>query len=444
MLHDRQFDNRAVGLTTRTVGSRIPGTSGGIYDSRSERIERKAKATAGQLHSKRFHEAIRSPFVAVPIWAIVSLGLYSLGWARYLTPLRGDTLLLLVSMVLLCIILCRTISTRTELEPGEVSWGPVLFLGAYLAAAGALAGGLPALSVLGGRVYDVYGFGIPGIHVFVLCYAGYIGVRAFARFISAKRVRPLVQFFSVLGILALMGTRSAVSYLLFACLFIVWRHVRVRWWIVAVVLGVVLGFAYLFGVYGDARLALQIEQATGVSGGSGAIVNYAAATDAFIQTGLDPAWLWSYLYVTSPIANLNNAFAYSAGELCGRSCDLLGLATFELVPDAVGSRIAEGLGVEKFDKSVFLVAPDVTASTAFGPAVGYAGLVGAFCVFGATVVLAIVVIRLCRDTEVGHVAMAILFTILFFAFFANMVAYSALSLQLVFVLLRSRWRARFL
>ncbi|AXL13005.1 hypothetical protein DXT68_13290 [Microbacterium foliorum] len=382
---------------------------------------------------------LRSPFALMPLWILAAGVLYLLGWSDLLTPLRADTGLFLgVVAVAFAILAQRHPGDQQPRSALPLNSGAVALITAYFIGAYVKNGGVPILQLLSGAEYDVYAFGIDGLHIAMLCFTGYYGVRAFRVFLDTRRLRDLAVFGWVIVLLATIANRSAVSFLVVACMIVYLRVRRLSatWIVMLVVVGVV--FVYGFGVFGDLRLAHQIEAATGVPAARDAVLRFSRASEGFVASGLSPSWLWSYTYFTTPVANLNAAFGHAAGQLCSQTCGLPTVVLYDFIPDVIGERLGGVLGVEDFDKSVFLVAPDVTASTLFGSAVGAAGLVGGLGMACVLAVVAIVALRLLAGSRLYVEGVALLGTIIFFSFFENMVAYTSLFGQLVIVVVRAQ------
>jgi hypothetical protein len=378
-------------------------------------------------------------------WVVVATSLYGLGWTRLFGPLRGDTALFLSFVGLLFLVLATAVPTTRSADPAAPVRAVTVFaITAYYFVAYAASGGVPLLLVMSGGAYDIYGFGIEGLHIFALCLTGYYAVRLFRAAITRGGKWVWIGWIWLTLLVTSIGNRSALSFLVFACAFLLLRRYKLNAASMVFALAFAIAFMLFFGGFGDVRLSFQIEQATSQQGSSSAILNLSGATQRFSETGLPPSSLWLYMYFVSPVANLNQAFAYAGGGLCGQSCDLAGLLVHGFVPDAVGQRFAELFSVPRFDKSAFLIAPNLTASTLFGSAVGYAGLLGGVLLLMWVAVVCILVMRLLAGTDVYEEGVAILATVVFFSFFENMIAYSALSLQLVLVLLRGRLRIRWL
>lgn len=389
-----------------------------------------------------------SPLSMLPYWVIGSAALYLLAWSKLFEPIRADTALFLVVACVLFLGLSGLISTRRIAGVGlPLSWWPVALITAYFAGAVVGNGGIPILQILRGTGYDVYGFGIDGLHIFMLCFTGYYGVRACKAFIDRKRATDLLILLWMIALLSMIANRSAVSFLVFACAILFVRSRRFGWMEWGALLVALLLFAYIFGVFGDVRLAFQIEQEEGIVPARDAVLRFTRASDAFTDTGLSPSWLWAYLYFVSPLANLNEAFGFAAANPCTDNCNTASLVFSELLPDSIGDRLAAFFHVPAFSKADFIIAPDITASTAFGSAVGQAGMAGGLAVLLFLAVICCVSVWLLKGSVLKEEGLAILATIVFFSFFENMIAYTALFGQLCIVLVsalivRTRRRAR--
>lgn len=393
--------------------------------------------------ARRAVVAARSPYAAPCLWICVALALYALRWSDLYSPLNPELLAFLAAVaIVFAVCAVRSDTGRVRSLTWPTTWLPLLVIVAYFTAAFVVNGGIPVVQILLGQPYDIYGFGIPGLHVMMLAFTSYHALRYLRRVLASRDLRALAALAVVLSLVAMMASRSALSFIVFAGLVMVLRTQRLT--VVRVIAGVIImtAFLYLFGLFGNARLAYQIEQATGQPAREDVVLIYADATPEFEATNLSAAWMWPYLYFSSPLANLNSALDGAGESPCGSQCALDGLVLHEMLPDVVGGRLATALDVPTYDKSEFLVKPDVTASTTFGSAVGYAGIVGAGLVAVLLLVVAIGTARILRASPLREEGFAILCTILFFSFFENMIAYSPLSLQLVIVLLAAQLAAR--
>lgn len=379
--------------------------------------------------------AAKSPFVAPCLWITVSLSLYQLRWSELYAPLQLTLTIFLVAVVVsFAAFALRGDSGLVKSASWPTRRLPLIAITLYFVAAFAANGGIPVVMIALGQPYDIYGFGIPNLHVVMLAFTSYHALRYLRSALVSRRKWEFAAYFYILVVVGMMASRSALSFIVFASLIMLLRAFRLNAWRSLAGVAVLVGFLWGFGQFGNARLAYQVEQATGQVAREDVVLIYAQATPSFRDTGLDPAWMWSYLYLSSPLANLNAAFEDASGSACGETCDLDGLILYEMVPDVVGARVAAALDVAPFDKETFLVKADVNASTAFGSAVGYAGMLGAAMLATWMLLVVVASTRVLRESPLREEGLAILSTILFFSFFENMISYSPLSLQLVIVM----------
>lgn len=383
-------------------------------------------------------EVSRSPFALMPAWIVAALSLYALGWSNLFVTLRSDTLLFLAVVSIGYLYLAvrtrvpQTVQGAEPLNVGAVALLTCYFIGAFIEN-----GGVPLLQVIRGEVYDIYGFGVDGLHILMLSFTGYYGVRAFNAWLTHRRWYELATLLWVALLLLLIVSRSALSFLAFACVMVYVVRKRLRpGTIVGAALALLL-FAYLFGVVGDIRLSSQIEAATGRPGELDAVRSLAQASAVFDDSGLSPSWLWAYIYFVSPVANLNSAFSLASDAACVSSC-AWPVVIYALLPYALGGRLGEWLGIAPVDTKTFLVAPDLTASTAFGPAVASAGFVGGIAVAVVVAAIGLLALRLARHTPYAVETQALVGAFVFFTFFDNPIAYTPFVGQVVLVVARSQ------
>lgn len=377
------------------------------------------------------------------LWILLVLTLYPLGWSRLAGPLNWSTAVFLAAVAVVFLVLALRVPTRFRPAPSHpLSLTLLAVVLAYFIAAYLVNGGVPVVQIALGRPYDLYGFGIPHLHVVMLTLTGYLGVRSFRRFLENRERLALASLIVVVFLLGSIANRSAVSFLVVACVYVYLRSRRLTRRHLAVLVAAAVVGLYAFGWFGNLRLSYQLEQITQTAASGDEILRVAGASQSFIDSGLSPSFLWGYTYLVSPVANLNEAIGAATGW-CGPHCDLAGLGTYEFLPDVVALKVGTALDLVPFDKSAFIISPSLTASTTFGSAVGYAGLLGASLMVLVLIAVSLAVVRLSRGSDVREEALAILATFLFFGFFENMWSYSALSLQLVFPLLHAtlsdRW-----
>lgn len=147
--------------------------------------------------------------------------------------------------------------------------------------------------------------GIPVLHVILSNINYFWGLYIFIQYLSNKEHKYLKKYI-LLSYLPyfLLINRGAITQLLLSSIFIYLlylEHLSVRKILVFILGG--LAFFIMFGVIGNARQANTQEDPT-------AILKMGGATEEFIDSKTPKLLFWGYLYIASPIANLQSAINY--------------------------------------------------------------------------------------------------------------------------------------
>jgi hypothetical protein len=138
----------------------------------------------------------------------------------------------------------------------------------------------------------------------------------------------------------------------------------------AIIVGVVF---YLFGVVGNIRAEQTKDDKE-------FLLRVAGATDSFIDSGVPVEFYWSYIYIISPIGNLQYLVTEKESRFDIHNIGLF--TTTELFPDFISKRLVTLFGYEdelaKDEATDYLVTPLLNATTTYYKSyliLGYAGLV---------------------------------------------------------------------
>lgn len=316
-----------------------------------------------------------NPFWMMASGLALSMMLYQLGLSGlYLVPFNEiDVSLILVMAV--CVvsggIALSFLYSRLQQKPqGTVSNANLYFLigGVWLGFAAELfyEGGIPLVMSLSGGGYDYSQFGIPTFHVFFLSYCSAFAVASFDRFMQGCGWKNLLPVFSALVIELLIVNRGAMLITFGACILLYLfscKHL-VRSFFCALI--AVLGMIVAFGYVGDKRM-----KSSGYSE-DGAIYKIGQADELFNDPLLPSGFFWSYLYASSPYANLVKQAAVG-NESKGSISDFLSVA---VVPDFI-SKYYYSLN----DVHLELITPELNVATGFGRAFVTYGYVGVLFLF---------------------------------------------------------------
>jgi hypothetical protein len=226
---------------------------------------------------------------------------------------------------------------------------------------------LPIILVLRGAAEHksfVSGYGVPGLHALVLIVLQIVIVQGLGeKFIyklgSENKSIPCVLVATLLLLAFFSRGAIVVSYMAF---FLVYLSCATNWFSVFKVACAVVVGCYFFGLAGDLR-----------SGGANYFLEIGKANTEVFGSWLPSSFFWIYMYLVSPLANLDMAINYSV-----LSNDLR-VFLLDIVPDVFSKRLT-GAGAE-WEHVRPLIAPPFTVGSIFARPYYYSGVTGAIFVF---------------------------------------------------------------
>lgn len=251
----------------------------------------------------------------------------------------------------------ETVLTNVRLVPLVLSWATISAIEILNF------GGLPVTEILTGGSKSYAEFGIPSLHGFAnLLWLVITLVMVARRRAGDKRSTWLLMLLVVWQLLLLSRGMFIILILLLACQYLAtMKSVKLRYVLGVALVGSIMVFG--FGFLGRVR-------ATGF--GMAAALN--------VDERVPASWLWFYVYLTSPVANLANTVLLSTPRY-----SLFPVATLgSLVPTVVKPYLGVESGFDAYIGSP--VAPFLNAGTAFRPPFldwGVSGIVTASAAFGA-------------------------------------------------------------
>lgn len=236
-------------------------------------------------------------------------------------------------------------------------------------------GGIPLLLVLRGSFGNYKDFtGIPTFHVILASYTIFLGVYFFHQFVSTENNKKLLLFL-ILSVFPnlLVLNRGAIMITLIACLIIYLMKqyiVRINK-IIKIVLGILV-VLFLFGQLGNMRNELSADSKE-------YILSLGGATDEFIEGNVPFEYYWGYLYIASPLGNLDNIVNTYDPKL-----DIYNVPNlmFEFTPDFISNRLRTMFNDgEVEDISSYLVVESLNAPTVYFRSYLLLGWVGIWSMF---------------------------------------------------------------
>lgn len=270
---------------------------------------------------------------------------------------------------------------------------------------------------LGGE--DIESFGIPIFHIFVLSFGAFLSLMIFYKMLSdRKSIKPLIWWFllSFTSPILVFG-RGIIFMTLAGCLFLYLMSVQnIVKKIIPIVL-IVVGGLFFFGVFGDIRIGAADSRFSNPTS-KVTISKIGQATDEFEQSIVPHEFMWSYVYMVSPIGNLQHNINEAEDPEQNLST-LWELFSNEMITETIGKRIS---GSKKREEK--LVIPILNVSTVYARPFVIFGWWGLILIFIYTLLYIFTVLILVpRDSEYFLVSIAIMNIILVFNLFDNMFTY---------------------
>jgi len=287
-------------------------------------------------------------------------------------------------------------------------------------------GGIPLLMVLKGQVYDYTQFGIKTFHVFYMGYLSAAAVINIERYAYTKDKKYLKIPAVAILVTILILNRGATLLIVFpmGLMLIALMRSKLTFRHIFLTFIAIIAFIIMFGVLGDKRMS-----SSGYDDPK-AILQIGEADPVF--NVLPSGFFWTYLYATSPMANLIHQ--ESVANLSMGTVDDFLAAT--IYPDFV-SKYTDAELSEKYDLKK--ITPELNVGTGFSMAFIIMGFAGGWFLFLWFILITAFFMYANRYTYFSS-ACATLTSMAIFMSFNNMLVFSSCVLQLIFVTVLTRFR----
>jgi hypothetical protein len=373
-----------------------------------------------------------NPYSSYIVAFIFALLAYGLGWSDLYPPISTE----LIGFLSLTIILHLTLSFYwksriiTPTQPSEVFLNPVLttiFIYSLWTLDFVYEGGIPLVKILLNQPYNYRLFGFPSIHVFTVTFASFFTVYLFTLFISSRKQiyinLYLINLFAALliysrAMLIFNIVASAFVYLLLSTSFS-WKRVG------ALSIGFI-ALLFFFGVLGSLRVSFEAKEKYNPD----LFLVTGQASTSFRKSWVPREFFWGYIYVSSPLANLQqniNTFNVPPFSISRTAQHI----NNEMLFDFISKRINKITGIEREKENPIPQRP-FNVSTVYSRSFSYQGWVGMFTIAAFILILPLVYVRLLPVNSYQLTGIAILNTMYLFLFYDNTIRFTGLGLQLVY------------
>ncbi|UPZ16063.1 O-antigen polymerase [Flavobacterium humidisoli] len=350
--------------------------------------------------------------------------LYQIGWSDLFPKLSGFLLGFLFITILLAFLLTFLQKKTLKINVNNVDLSPLFIKKAlYFIAIGYSLDFLYEFTIpivktflVSSYSYDEFK-GIPTLHSILGTFNIFLSILLADRYLAIKNRKAFFQFLLTLIPYVLIMNRGAfmIVFSAFVFLYLI-RLKKINFISVFRSLGIVLLVLYLFGVVGNIRAEQTKDDKE-------YLLRVAGATDSFLDSGVPVEFYWSYIYIISPMGNLQNIILEKEDHFEISNIGIF--ATTQLFPDFISKRLVAIFGyedeIEAFDPSYYLVTPLLNAPTVYYGsylALGSFGLIFMYVVIMISSLVYPLLIK--KDSKYYLTALASLNSIILLATFNNM------------------------
>ncbi len=375
-----------------------------------------------------------NPYSAYTISFVIAVLLYVLGFSNLYPPLSSALLafLLLSCSVFLAVgylvfqkkrqLVFRPLNTKLFYAILITVFIYVLWGAEFI-----YEGGIPLLKIILKQPYNYRLFGIPSLHVFVVTFSSFYTIFLFHVFLSNRSKG--IFFLYLLNLLAalLIFNRGMFVLNLAGSFFLLLINLtKIPKAILFIAPLSVVTLLYFFGMLGSIRVSREAH--TPYSNRH--FLAIGQASEWFRQSPIPDEYFWTYIYVTSPIANLQENINRQGQKTF--SLKALGqLVNEEVVMDFISKRVNRSLGIMPVED--FRIPGPFNVSTVYSRPYSYLGWLGIIVICFILVILPFVYVKLIPTTSPFFLSgLAILCTMYLFLAFDNTIRFTGISFQLVY------------
>lgn len=282
----------------------------------------------------------------------------------------------------------------------------------------------------GNRELEYTEFGLPFVHVVVANLFPILAIYAFHCILSTPKGKDRTKFFHYLfwAFLPaiLIFNRGMMLYGIACITMLYMMSVKsIKKVLFSIVCGV-LGILFLFGTLGNLRTDTQEAK--------NLILEIGEATHEFRESLVPQEFFWAYLYIATPIGNLQYNINSANVEIADH--DVARFIIFELLPEIISKRVATVFDYTPEDR--FLVINALNAASVYaGPYVylGWIGMIVTFCFTLFFIFLTLLLVP--PRSPYFCMAVVLICCVILFNVFGNMFNFMGLVPQLLFPILMS-------
>jgi oligosaccharide repeat unit polymerase len=368
---------------------------------------------------------------------------YLFKWSNLFPELGWPLLCFLLSSILLATLMGRSIMKQKIITFNKVEYKKHFDWITY----GILTGyglefiyhrNFPLLAVFTKTSLSYTEFGIPTFHVFLVTFNSFFTIFLFQAVLSQgkRNWKLIILFLLTLVPSLLILNRGMLIIILINCVFVyLIRHqAKITMRKIAGLAVLLLICMYLFGVFGNIRVNNSYKTNTSLLDNK-MFLQIGGATEQFKESIIPKEFFWTYIYVASPLANLQKTIDKFEHKKDVDLSDSFIFTTTQILPDFISKRIVTLYQIVIPD--LYQVTPELNVSTALAQPyaiLGWNGII-LFTLFGFLFSFFYILLLKRMNSEYFVVGITLMNSIFVFNTFSNMFAFTGLSFQLVYPIL---------
>lgn len=263
-------------------------------------------------------------------------------------------------------------------------------------------------------------FGMPVIDPVFNSLSIFFSVFYFQSYLDSKKKRFLLYESLILILQFLLFRRSTIVWIITSSFFLfLLKKQKIHLLILIAVIICIPLFSYCFGLYGNTRSRLT----------KSIVLNDLGASDAFKNSGIDHNHYMTYLYLSSPLANLQENINKSRGSF--NNGDLKKFLFYCLVPESISHRLEKPLHLT--GPVCNLITPELIVGTCYMVSfytLGWPGMIIMFIFLFFFILLCLTIIR--KWDTFALVTLSLLCTTVSLLIFSNFLNRLDVILMLLF------------
>jgi oligosaccharide repeat unit polymerase len=267
-------------------------------------------------------------------------------------------------------------------------------------------------------------YGIPTFHVLLVTFTLFFSLHLFHQFLSNRKASLFVWYLLTFVPFIFLLQRSAIMYLVIGSVFIFFisqKRLSVRK--ISGLAIFVLAAIYMFGFLGNIRSA---------NGDSTFIPRNSGVKEEFLESWIPNEFYWGYLYIASPVANLQNNINIEQNPDFSYSEFFM----FEMIPDFLQKQLTEKLGLQR--REFNQINSFLNVGTIYARPFSYLSWWGMFFIFLYLIILMNLYYLIVKKSYMyGVTGVAMMFSVIAIANFDNSIWYSGYSFPLFYPVLFS-------